>query len=155
MIIRRAKISDLEKIKDLLNQVLAVHHNGRPDVFKSNCRKYTDNELEELIKKDTQPIFVAEESGTVLGYAFCVIKQEKNHNILTDIKTMYIDDLCIDEKSRGKHVGTALYEFVKEYSKEIGCYNLTLNVWECNKNARKFYEKQGLTVQRTILETIL
>lgn len=155
MIIRRAKISDLEKIKDLLNQVLAVHHNGRPDVFKSNCRKYTDNELEELIKKDTQPIFIAEESGTVLGYAFCVIKQEKNHNILTDIKTMYIDDLCIDEKSRGKHVGTALYEFVKEYSKEIGCYNLTLNVWECNKNARKFYEKQGLTVQRTILETIL
>lgn len=155
MIIRRAKISDLEKIKDLLNQVLAVHHNGRPDVFKSNCRKYTDNELEELIKKDTQPIFIAEESGTVLGYAFCVIKQEKNHNILIDIKTMYIDDLCIDEKSRGKHVGTALYEFVKEYSKEIGCYNLTLNVWECNKNARKFYEKQGLTVQRTILETIL
>lgn len=154
MNIRRADKRDMEKIKDLLNQVLTVHHNGRPDLFKANCRKYTDSELLELIKDDTRPIFVADEDG-VLGYAFCVIKETKNNNILTDIKTLYIDDLCVDENIRGKHVGTALFEYVKQYAKEIGCYNVTLNVWSCNESAQQFYEKQGLKPQKTTLETIL
>lgn len=154
MNIRRADKRDMEKIKDLLNQVLTVHHNGRPDLFKANCRKYTDSELEELIKDDARPIFVADEDG-VLGYAFCVIKETKNNNILTDIKTLYIDDLCVDENIRGKHVGTALYNYVKEYAKEIGCYNVTLNVWSCNESAQQFYEGQGLKPQKTTLETIL
>lgn len=154
MNIRRADKRDMEKIKDLLNQVLTVHHNGRPDLFKANCRKYTDSELEELIKDDARPIFVADEDG-VLGYAFCVIKETKNNNILADIKTLYIDDLCVDENIRGKHVGTALYNYVKEYAKEIGCYNVTLNVWSCNESAQQFYEGQGLKPQKTTLETIL
>jgi ribosomal protein S18 acetylase RimI-like enzyme len=155
MNIRRARITDIEKIKDLLNQVLTVHHNGRPDLFKPNCRKYTDSELAALIADEQRPIFAAEDDGEILGYAFCVIKQTKNDNILTDIKTLYIDDLCVDETVRGKHVGTALYEYVKKYAKEIGCYNLTLNVWACNENAAAFYEKQGLKPQKTTLETIL
>ena len=154
MNIRRADKRDMDKIKDLLNQVLTVHHNGRPDLFKANCRKYTDSELEELIKDDARPIFVADEDG-VLGYAFCVIKETKNNNILTDIKTLYIDDFCVDENIRGKHVGTALYNYVKEYAKEIGCYNVTLNVWSCNESAQQFYEGQGLKPQKTTLETIL
>ena len=154
MNIRRADKRDMDKIKDLLNQVLTVHHNGRPDLFKANCRKYTDSELEELIKDDACPIFVADEDG-VLGYAFCVIKETKNNNILADIKTLYIDDLCVDENIRGKHVGTALYNYVKEYAKEIGCYNVTLNVWSCNESAQHFYERQGLKPQKTTLETIL
>lgn len=154
MNIRRADKCDMEKIKDLLNQVLMVHHNGRPDIFKADCRKYTDSELEELIKDDMRPIFVADENG-VLGYAFCVIKERKNHNILTDMKTLYIDDLCVDENIRGKHVGTALYDYVKEYAREIGCYNLTLNVWSCNESAVKFYEKRGLKPQATTMETVL
>lgn len=155
MTVRRANTGDTGKIKDLLNQVLTVHHNGRPDLFKANCRKYTDSELNALIADDTRPIFVAEDADSVQGYAFCVLQEHKNDNILTDIKTLYIDDLCVDENARGKHIGTALYEFVREYAKEIGCYNVTLNVWECNESARKFYDKQGLKPQKTTLETIL
>lgn len=153
MRIRRAEQRDADKIKDLLNQVLTVHYNGRPDLFKSNCRKYDDDELNELIKNDMRPIFVAEEK-VVLGYAFCVIKENRNHN-MKDIKTLYIDDLCVDENARGQHVGTVLYEYVKEYARTIGCYNLTLNVWACNESAVKFYEKLGLKPQSTMMETIL
>lgn len=155
MNIRRAENRDMDKIKDLLNQVLMVHHNGRPDLFKANCRKYTDSELEELIKDDTRPIFVADENGEVFGYAFCVIKQRINDNILTDIKTLYIDDLCVDENIRGKHIGSELYNHVKEYAKKIGCYNLTLNVWACNESAAGFYKKCGLKPQATTMEIIL
>ena len=154
--VRRAKKSDMERIDDLLSQVLMVHHNGRPDLFKPNCRKYTDEQLLCLIEDETRPIFVAvDENEYVCGYAFCMIIEQKNNNILTDMKTLYIDDLCVDEKIRGQHIGTILYEYVKKYAKEIGCYNLTLNVWACNESAMKFYERCGLQVQKKGMETIL
>lgn len=155
MEIRRADIKDTDKIKELLSQVLEVHHKGRPDLFKTGCRKYTDSELHEIIADDMRPIFVAEIDGTVYGYAFCVITQHINNNILTDIKTLYIDDLCVDENNRGKHIGKALYEAVIAYAKEIGCYNVTLNVWSCNESAMKFYEKCGLKPQKVGMEIIL
>ncbi len=155
MNIRRAEEKDMPRIIELLNQVLTVHHQGRPDLFKGGCRKYTDGELRTLIADDSRPIFVAEEDGFVEGYAFCVLTQHLNDNILTDIKTLYIDDLCVDEKVRGRHVGTALYRYVLGYAKEIGCYNVTLNVWACNESARRFYEKCGLTPQKIGMEKIL
>lgn len=154
--VRRARNSDLERIDDLLSQVLMVHHNGRPDLFKPNCRKYTDDQLLCLIADDTRPVFVAvDENDHVVGYSFCIITEQKNNNILTDMKTLYIDDLCVDKKIRGQHIGTILYEYVRNFAKEIGCYNLTLNVWACNESAMKFYERCGLQVQKKGMETIL
>lgn len=156
MSIRRAQTSDIKGIDNLLNQVLTVHHNGRPDLFKSNTKKYTDEQLIEIIKDDEKPIFVyVNEENNVLGYAFCVMQQQINNNILTDIKTLYIDDLCVDENTRGQHIGKSLYNFVLDYAKKTGCYNVTLNVWACNENALKFYEKMGLKPQKYGLETIL
>lgn len=155
MEIRRAALSDMEGINRLLRQVLEVHHKGRPDLFKGNVKKYTDGELAEIIKDDKKPIFAAFEGEKLVGYAFCVIKQFPDDNILTDIKTLYIDDLCVDENERGKHIGTAVYEYVKEYAKTIGCYNITLNVWECNPSAKRFYEHLGLVPQKTGMEMLL
>jgi ribosomal protein S18 acetylase RimI-like enzyme len=74
---------------------------------------------------------------------------------MTHIKTLYIDDLCVDEAVRGQHVGSTIYQHVLSYAKELGCYNVTLNVWACNENAMRFYEKCGLKVQKTGMETIL
>ena len=155
MNVRHATNNDMDKIKDLLSQVLEVHHNGRPDIFKSGCRKYNDDQLIEIIADSQRPVFVAEDDSGVLGYAFCVIKQTAGDNVLTDMKTLYIDDLCVDENARGKKVGTVLYEYVKAYAAEIGCYNLTLNVWECTPSAKRFYEKMGLVPQKTVMELVL
>lgn len=156
MKIRRAEEKDMNGINKLLFQVLTVHHNGRPDLFKGNVKKYTDKELLEIIKDDTRPIFVGvDDNDTVLGYAFCIFQQHINDNILTDIKTLYIDDLCVDENIRGQHIGKQLYEYVLAFAKESGCYNVTLNVWSCNENAMKFYEKCGLVSQKIGMEKIL
>ena len=156
MNIRRAEIKDMDGNNKLLLQELIVHHNGRPDLFKPHAKKYTDEELKEIIADDKTPIFVAvDEQGEVLGYAFCVFKQLIDNNILTDIKTLYIDDLCVDEERRGQHIGKQLYDYVVNFAKEQGCYNLTLNVWACNESAMKFYEKCGLVPQKIGMETIL
>ena len=156
MYIRRAKETDMPGINNLLRQVLMVHHNGRPDLFKANAKKYTDEQLAELIKDDTKPIFVCvDEEETVLGYAFCVWQQHINNEILTDIKTLYIDDLCVDETCRGQHIGKSLYEHVLAYAKENKFYNVTLNVWSLNESAMKFYEACGLVPQKVGMEHIL
>lgn len=154
MLVRRANHEDTEKIMDLLLQVLTVHHNGRPDFFKPDCRKYTEEQLAKIIDDNSRPVFVYDDNG-VKGYCFCVLQETKDDNVLCDMKTLYIDDLCVDESERGNHVGQTLYEYVKEYAREIGCYNLTLNVWASNTSAQKFYEKQGLKPLKTTLETIL
>lgn len=156
MNIRRAVKSDMNGINKLLQQVLMVHHNGRPDLFKSNVKKYTDDELSDIIEDDNKPIFVAvDDQNEVMGYAFCVFIQHIDNNILTDIKSLYIDDLCVDENIRGKHIGKNLYEYVVNYAKEQGCYNITLNVWSCNESAMKFYESCGLKPQKVGMEAIL
>ena len=155
MIIRKASIKDIPTILNLLSQVLMVHHNGRPDIFKAGATKYKESELIEVIENPLTPVFVAEENASVIGYAFCQIQKKENNNILTDIKTLYIDDLCVDETCRGQSVGKALYEYVKNYAAEEKCYNLTLNVWSCNTSALRFYEKCGLVPQKYGMEVIL
>ena len=156
MEIRRAKECDMDGIDRLLLQVLTVHHNGRPDLFKGNTRKYTDEQLKEILHDDKRPVFVAvDEKNDVQGYAFCMFIEHENDNILTDIKTLYIDDLCVDENARGKHIGQELYRYVLSFAKENGCYNVTLNVWSLNENAMKFYEKCGLVPQKIGMEKIL
>ena len=155
MIIRRATVKDKDSLNKLLCQVLSVHHNSRPDIFKAGTKKYTDEELFAIIADDTRPIFVAEDENTVVGYAFCIYQQYKNNNILTDIKTLYIDDLCVDETCRGKNIGKALYEYVLDFAKMQGFYNVTLNVWSGNEGALRFYEKMGLKPQKIGMEKIL
>lgn len=152
--IRRAEIKDIAGIIELLHQVNMVHHVLRPDLFKPYTTKYNEQELAALIGDDSKPIFVFED-GVVLGHAFCKITEVKNDKLLQDIKTLYIDDICVDEKARGKHVGKALYEYVCDYAASIGCNNITLNVWEGNDAALSFYKNMGMKVQKTTMEIII
>ena len=156
MKIRRAETCDMPRIDELLMQVELVHHKARPDLFKNGGRKYTDEELAAIIADDKRPILVAvDDNNRLLGYAFCIFQQYLDNTIMTDIKTLYIDDLCVDEACRGQHIGRALYEVVLAYAREHGCYNVTLNVWSGNDNAQRFYESCGLKPQKIGMEVIL
>ena len=153
--VRRAIKKDINGIIELLHQVNMVHHVIRPDLFKPNTTKYSEQELEALLNDDSKPVFVYADGWKVSGHAFCQITEVKDHQLLQDIKTLYIDDICVDESARGQHIGKALYEFVRGYAQSIGCYNITLNVWEGNEPALRFYKSMGMNVQKTGMETIL
>ena len=156
MKVRMAQEKDIARIHSLLAQVAMVHHKGRPDLFKPGKSKYTDEELKDLLQDSNRPILAAvDDNDCMQGYAFCIFQQYKDHNIMTDIKTLYIDDLCVDETMRGKHIGKLLYNAALDYAREHGCYNLTLNVWSCNESAMKFYESCGLKPQKVGMEVIL
>ena len=153
--IRTAKEHDIPRLSDLLFQVCLVHQKGRPDIFKVG-RKYSKEELAELLKDENRPILVSvDDNDVVQGYCFCIFQQHKENSVLTNIKTLYIDDLCVDECLRGRHKGRELYEAAVQLARDSGCYNLTLNVWSCNPTAMRFYEAMGLVPQKVCMELVL
>lgn len=155
MVIRSAEQNDIPVLLKLLKQVCNVHHVGRPDLFQKDGSKYTHSQLSALLHQQEKPVFVAQEDEAVLGYAFCVLQNTQNSTALMPVKTLYIDDLCVDENARGKQIGKLLYEHVCAFAKQTGCYNITLNVWASNESALRFYEKCGLKPQKYGLEHLL
>ena len=152
--IRLAAEGDIPRIGQLLMQVAKVHSDIRPDIFKPGLRKYDDEALRAILKDESRPIFVYDEGEGALGYAFCEMQSFGDAN-LQKRKSLYIDDLCVDERARGKGIGRQLYQHVCAWAKTQGCYDLTLNVWEGNDGARRFYESMGMRVLKTGMETIL
>ena len=153
--IRRATKSDMAALIGLLYQADMVHHHLRPDLFKGDTSKYSEAELATILDDESKPIFVYDFDGQVLGHAFCQISEVRDHRLLHDIKTLYIDDICVEEAFRCSRIGTALFDFVRRYAESLGCYNITLNVWEGNDSAERFYRQCGLRVQKTGMELIL
>ena len=154
--IRRAKACDLNRVNDLLHQVLEVHASGRPDIFISGTKKYTDIELLDIFGDEKTPVFVyTDDNDVVQGYAFCIFEETKGVVNMHDMLTLYIDDICVDEKCRGQHIATKLYNYVVSFARERGCYRITLNVWDINPGAQKFYEAMGMKPLKTTMETIL
>ena len=155
MDIRFAAVQDVPGIIALLKQVGRVHHEGRPDIFRSNAQKYSPSQVIAMLNVPDTPILVATEGAKVLGYCFCQIKRHAQDPVLTDHTTLYIDDLCVDENCRGKGVGTALYHATCDHARTVGCGSITLNVWCCNEKAMKFYEHLGLVPQKIGMEKML
>ena len=156
MIIRKAEEKDIPRILKLLEQVLQIHADIRPDIFIPGTTKYTVSELTELLEKEEKPIYVAvNEEDVCVGYAFCQLQEQPVSNNMVPFKSFYIDDLCVDQEARGQHIGESLFEHVKKEAKQLGCYEVTLNVWAGNTSAEKFYEKMGMRTKERQMEYIL
>ena len=155
LIIRRARPEDSDAILALLSQVEAVHHEGRPDLFRPGGTKYTADELLEIIRDDNRPIFVAVLDGNVVGYTFGIVRITKDSTMLLDAKALHLDDVCVDEACRGTGVGSVLMEYVLGWAKENGFDRVDLNVWEFNDGARRFYERYGFSTQKRCMELAL
>lgn len=154
--IRRAIPEDIPAIEQLLRQVLKVHYNGRPDIFKKVGYKYTPEELYDIIADETTPVFVyVEEDGLVAGHCFCQIIDRPEQPHANPYKTLYIDDLCVNENYRKKGIGTKLYQYTLEYARANGFHNVTLHAWECNPEAVSFYKALGMKIQQYTFEEVL
>ena len=121
MMIRDAKEKDIPRILELLKQVLQIHADIRPDIFIPGTTKYTIDELREILKNKETPIYVAvNEADVCVGYAFCQLREQPFSNNMVPFKSLFIDDLCIDQEARGQHIGESLFEYVKNEAKQIG-----------------------------------
>jgi ribosomal protein S18 acetylase RimI-like enzyme len=155
MIIRKAKLTDIDRLSELLYEVHKLHARHRPDVFKKRKQKYTKKDLESVLTNELTPVWVAEEKKQVVGYLFGIYEEIKDHKSMTDRKTLYIDDLCVDKDFRNKGIGRQLYNYAQMVARTNGCYDITLNVWNLNPGAIAFYEKLGMQPMKVYMEEIL
>lgn len=154
--VRPAEERDIPRILRLLVQVCNVHNEARPDLFRRNATKYTAGELSSMIAgRDRTPVFVFERGGSVLGYIFAKIVETRGDNVMEDGRELYVDDLCVDGEARGGGIGRRLYARAVELARGLGCRAVTLNVWEGNDGARRFYESLGMRPRKTCMETRL
>ena len=87
MIIRKAKEKDIPRILELLEQVLQIHADIRPDIFIPGTTKYTIDELRELLKHKEKPIYVAvDEDDVCVGYAFCQLQEQPFSNNMVPLR---------------------------------------------------------------------
>ena len=152
MLIRRADTHDIPDILRLLVQVCNVHQTIRPDIFKRDGVKYTESDLTELLADESRPVWCAVEADRFLGYCFCQWEETSDGSVGFARKELYIDDLCVDEAARGRGVATALFRHVRTWAKAEGTDFITLNVWQGNENALRFYEKMGMKPRKTTLD---
>ena len=153
MEIRPANNNDINRLLDLLSEVLEVHAKLRPDLFVSGTTKYSKEDLEKMLVDKNKPIFVATIDNYVVGYAMCQLRLPTSN--MYPAKIYHLDDLCVDEKYRRQGIGEALYQKVVEEAKKNNCYEITLNAWPGNEAALKFYEKMGLKTRSIFLEHII
>ena len=156
--IRPAEKRDIPAILELLVQVDMVHHQIRPDLFNGPATKYSAEELAVLLTDPQTPVFVyADDEGRVLGHLFGIFQQHPGGGVMTDVKTLYIDDLCVLEECRGTDAQVAkhLFDHAVDFARNNGCYNVTLNVWAGNARAQRFYQRQGMQPQKYGMEMIL
>ena len=124
----------------------------RPDVFKNRAYEEIRSNLEEMIQDESNIILLAEDKQIVVGVMICEIKKKINRTDLKDSKVLWIDEICVKQEYRRNGIGRSLIEKAKEIAKENNCLRLELNCWELNEEAIKFYERQGLTTQRRVME---
>lgn len=153
MDVRLATTNDIDGITALLRQVLEVHAAEYPDIFITGTVKYTPAELKKIILDPETPVFVAENEGKIVGHAFVAAQHKPQSANMYAADILYIDDICVDENTRGMHIGSDLFEYVKNYAKTHGFDTLTLNVWNKNTAAKEFYSRMGLEPLKTMMYT--
>lgn len=156
MKIRKAKIEDIIEIAELLVQVKKLHETQRPDIFKPTIKKAAKEEaIEILSEKKFQTLIATDENDKAIGMAIYECKERKGHKNLKDARTLWIEDIVVEEKQQGKRIGTRLMEELQKIAKQKKCIRIELNVWNFNTKAYAFYQKLGMNEQRTIMEFVM
>ena len=122
---------------------------------KTNYKILNDDEyLQELDKKlfEEAHEFIEEDKQVAVGVIICKVREINDHTNLKNIKVLWINEICVKQEYRRNGIGRSLIEKAKEIAKENNCLRLELNCWELNEKAMKFYENQGLTTQRRVME---
>jgi GNAT superfamily N-acetyltransferase len=162
MIIRKAKISDLEQITKLWIIFTKEHDKLIIDTdprIKEYTKKKKDahinfkNYIKKCIYSKNANVFVAQINQDLVGYSLNTIN--KNIPIFTIEKLGYVSDLFIKKEYRGKKVSSKFINLAKDWFKSKNIEHMSIKVWPQNKKAYSIYKNwkfidQHLEMRRKI-----
>jgi GNAT superfamily N-acetyltransferase len=135
--IRKGKKEDLPDVLNLVHE-LAIFEKA-PDAVTN-----TIEEMEEdcFGKKPAFEFLVALVNNKIVGIALYFIKYSTWKG-----KGIYLDDLIVTEKMRGKGIGKKLFDEVISEAKKINAKQLHWQVLDWNVDAIDFYKKYGASIE--------
>ena len=132
MDVRKAKKKDLEQLSVLFDKY-RIFYKQSPDVNRSKLF------LKKRMKRKESVIFVAEERNELIGFTqlFPIFSS------VSMKRTWLLNDLYVNERSRGIGAATALLNAAREFGAETNSKWLLLQTAADNLTAQKVYEKNG------------
>jgi len=155
IVIRRARPGDHLLIRELQQEIAALHYEGRPDLFQKEGRFYSEEEFARLLANPDEFIWIAEADGKAVGYAFALVQRARNNATFRDFNRFYIDDVCVSSACQRQGIGRMLMDECKRQARLSHCHTIDLGVWSFNQNAIAFYESCGLKERERRMELIL
>lgn len=129
--VRRAVKEDCPRLLELVKE-LAVYEKA-PDEVTVTLDHFIESGFGE---KPVWWAFVAEENGTVYGFALYYIRYSTWKG-----QAMYLEDILVTESARGKGIGKLLFDQLIEEAREKGLKRMVWQVLEWNEHAINFYNK--------------
>ncbi|MDQ0172247.1 GNAT family N-acetyltransferase [Paenibacillus tundrae] len=155
--IRKAVSSDYQGVSALMDELHRMHVEARPDIYRPLQPRMSQQEFEDLLSAEDRYLYVAEatEQGGICGYVSAQLNKIQNVELLMDREVLYINEIIIDPKYRGRSIGQKMMAVLVELGKELQADHLELTVASFNQGAQEFYEKLGLVVRSSRMEYIL
>lgn len=141
-LIRKGTKQDLPSVLDLI-QELALFEKAPEQVSNT----VNDMEADGFGKNPVFDFYVAELNNKIIGIAVYYIKYSTWKG-----KGLYLDDLFVTEKFRGKGIGKKLFDIIIEEAKKINAKQLHWQVLDWNTPAIDFYKKYGATIDAEWLD---
>lgn len=152
LIIRNAVSDDCERIRPLQKEIAQLHHCGRPDLFRTEPRYFTQADFDARLADPQHTVLIAEDGNKMVGYVFAWVQKIRNHPTYHDFDVFYIDDICVEKAHHRKGIGRMLFEVCKEKANKLKCQRIELGVYAFNENAIAFYKSMGMTERMIRME---
>lgn len=149
---RKAEITDHEKLQAIHKEVHDFHVNGRPDIYKEAEMTLDKQYFTQLVESDDGVIYLIENETEIIGFTILRINESPNRATITKRKYLFMEDLGVNERYRSHGLGRKLFQQAMEFGKENHAATLELGVWEFNEEAIGFYQSMGMNNQARKME---
>lgn len=136
----------------LMRQVHELHAGNRPDVYRPFQEEALREGFGRLPSGESGFALLAELDGEPAGLCVALYKAPPDNPLVRPRRVAFLDDLCVAEAHRGRGIGTRLFQAARQRAEADGMESLELMVWGFNEQARRFYERLGMTEKSRILE---
>lgn len=154
-ILREVCDNDTEKLIPLEKEILLLHKEKRPELFRDMVKFFTPEYINEVKNNPDCEFLVAESCEEIIGYVNSIIRHVRDHPTYVDHDIYHIHDLCVAKKYQRNGIGKMIIDECVNRAKQRGCRYVTLDVYAANENAVEFYKKVGMTARTHRMEFIL
>jgi GNAT superfamily N-acetyltransferase len=152
VVYRKATLYDYGGILPILSESDQMHSKAVPDMFPPQQPSMSPYKFRSYLSSPYHMVIVAEANGLIIGYSFLELLYSSYPSEQEERCTAFVDYFGVKKSYHRFGIGSGLFEYTKKWANSQNAHALQLNVWEFNKKAIRFYEKQGMTCMSRLLE---